>query len=213
MKQIKNTLLIALIAISINSYGQTVDKKNNISIGGGKESYNGDLGNAWFKSDEEWYGFVCFQYSHYLNRSFDMSASITFGDYGHCREKDESKFRSDGTVVLNMLSRLTSGVVSGKYKFANGYLLKEDAKIAPYIYIGAGINNVSNYWWENKNRVNKGNYTSLNGGFGLRYNCCEKFNFTYNLGFGYFTSDKIDYRSEGTNDMFMQHSIMFGINF
>ena len=37
----KCILLIGLIAISICSNGQTNDRKNNISVGGGKESYNG----------------------------------------------------------------------------------------------------------------------------------------------------------------------------
>ncbi|MCX6351926.1 MAG: hypothetical protein NTX03_08685 [Bacteroidetes bacterium] len=60
--------------------------------------------------------------------------------------------------------------------------------------------------------MNIGSYTSLNGGVGVRYNFLEKYNFTYNLGFGYFTTDKIDFRSEGINDMYMQSTFSLGIN-
>jgi hypothetical protein len=110
-----------------------------------------------------------------------------------------------------MLSRLTTLVVSVKYKFTNGYLLKENARLAPYVYAGAGINNVSNYWWKNKDRVNPGNYISLNTGIGLRYSFNKKFNLSYNLGLGYFTSDDLDFRT--SNDMYLQNTLLLGMNF
>lgn len=211
MKKLVKTILVGLIVISANSFGQTADNKNNISIGGGKQSYNGDLGNSWFKMDEEWYGFVSLHYNRYLTKSFDFSASFTHGDYGKCRDHEDDIYRPDGTLVLNMLSRLTTGIISMKYKFANGYLLKENAKLSPYIYLGGGINNISNRWWDDKTRVNPGNFTSVNGGIGLRYNFYKNFSFTYNLGIGVFTSDNLDFRS--SNDKYLQHNFMLGINF
>lgn len=207
----KNIILIGLIAISICGYGQTKDRKNNISVGGGKESYNGDLGNSWFNLKEEWYGFFYLGYNRYLNKSFDIALSITYGDYGHCREEDDVPIRPDGSQVLNMYSRLTTGNLAFRYKFANGYLLKENAKLSPSIYIGSSINNLTDIWTHY--RVNSGNYISINGGFGLRYNFTEKINFNYNLGIGYFTTDKIDNRSQGINDMYMQNSFALGFNF
>ncbi|MCX6350450.1 MAG: hypothetical protein NTX03_01150, partial [Bacteroidetes bacterium] len=93
----KNILLIAMIAFSVCGYSQTKDRRNNFSVGGGFENYNGDLGNAWFKPDEEWYGFVGLNYGRYLTKSFDVNTSLTYGDYGHCREADENQFRPDGS--------------------------------------------------------------------------------------------------------------------
>ena len=213
MKQLKFLFLFLLLTVSFSSYSQTADMKSNLSFGGGSEGYKGDLGSVWFKMDEEWYGFVGIFYNHYLNRSFDLITSLTFGDYGHCREKDERIYREDGSEVLNMLGRLTSLVVSGKYKLANGYLLKEKARVNPYIYLGAGINNISEGWWKNHTRATTGYFGSLNYGIGAQYNFCERYNFSYNLGFGYFTSDKVDKRSEGGNDMVMQHAVMLGYSF
>ena len=171
------------------------------------------MGNSWFNPGEEWYGFVSVSYGRYINKSFDLNLNASTGDFGHCRDSDDPAVRSDGSRVLNMLSRLTTGIVTVKYKFANGYLLKENAKIAPYVFLGAGMNNVTDFWWTNKSRVNKGNYGSINAGLGVRYNFTEKYNLTYNLGFGYFTSDNIDYRVQGINDMYMQHTFSLGINF
>jgi hypothetical protein len=212
-RQMKNKLLVGLIVLSISGFGQTSEKKNNISVGLGTNAYNGDLGNPWFNPKDEWYGVGSLNYGRYLNRSFDISLALTSGDYGHCRDEDDERFRPDGSEVLNMLSRLTTGVIAVKYKFTNGYILNENAKIGPYIYLGGGINNISEYWWANKTRANTGNYGSYNGGLGVRYNVCSHLNVTYNLGFGYFTTDNIDKRAEGTKDMYMQNTILFGVNF
>ncbi|HXD92547.1 MAG TPA: DUF6089 family protein [Bacteroidia bacterium] len=209
----KNKFLIILMAVSLCSLAQTIDKKNNISIGGGKGSYVGDLGSGAFAPKDEWYGFLGINYSRYLCKSFDASFAITSGDYGHCRDSDEPSTRPDGSTVLNMLCRLTTGVLSIKYKFANGYILKETAKLAPYIYAGAAINNVSENYWPDHTRAVPGNYGSLNGGLGVRYNFYKNFNFTYNAGIGYLLTDKIDMRSVGTNDLYLQSTFAIGINF
>ena len=198
-------LLIGLIAISICSNGQTKDKKNNISIGGGKESYNGQLGNSWFNFSEEWYGFVNLSYSRYLNKSFDALAFGTVGDIGRCRDDDASH------NVLNLYVRMSSAVFALKYKFANGYLLKEDARISPFIFLGAGINNLTDIW--NHIDCNAGNDMTINGGVGATYNFTKRFNFGYRMGFGYFTKPgAMDY-SASMRAMYMQNTFCLGFNF
>lgn len=219
----KNTLLIGLIALSICAFGQTSEKKNNISFGVGTQAYNGDLGNPWFSPKDEWYGIGTLTYSRYLNKSFDLSLNLTSGDYGKCREEDDPEFRPDGSRVLNMLSRLTTGIVTMKYKFANGYILKENAKISPYVYLGGGVDILTIghvgqpvaifYDGQGNYRANLGTYASINGGLGVRYNFGKNLNLTYNLGFGYFTTDNIDQRAQGADDMYMQNTLLFGVNF
>ncbi len=114
----KYKILIVLFAVSVCSYGQTKDNKNNLSFGGGSESYNGDLGNTWFNIKEEWYGFYSLNYARYLTPSFDINITTTIGDYGKCVDDDEYPYWSDGTPILNMYARLTTGIISIKYKFA-----------------------------------------------------------------------------------------------
>ncbi len=202
----KNYLIILCVTLTtLGTFAQTKDRKNNISVGGGRESYNGDLGNYWFKYKEEWYGFVKLSYSRYLNKSFDGMIFASVGDLGHCRESD------DPVTVLNYYSRMKSAIVALKYKFANGYILKEDSKILPYIFLGGGVNNLTDIW--NHKDVNPGNYTSINGGLGVTYNFTERFNLSYNLGFGYFTSDALDYIVKGSNDKYMQNTFLMGFNF
>jgi len=207
----KKILLLILISTSISSFSQTSTHKNHFAIGGGQFSYNGDLGNSWFNIEEELYGFVGIYFSHYISRSFDLSFSMTYGDYGHCVEDDDSPFWADGSEVLNMRSRMTSGILTLKYKLANGYLMNEESKFSPFLFAGIGINNLRDVWTHK--RVNAGNYGSINGGAGLRYNFNEVFNLNYSFGIGYFTSDNIDYKVEGGNDMYMQNTFSLGMNF
>ena len=202
----KNKLLIILMVLSFWSVAQTADKKNNISIGGGKESYNGHLGNSWFNLSEEWYGFGNISYSRYLNKSFDAMVNASIGDIGRCRDDDAS------LSVLNLYARMTTVVIAGKYKFANGYILKENAKVAPYIFLGVGYNYVVDIW--NHKDCNAGNNLTLSGGLGVTYNICHRYNIGYRMGIGYFTkSGAVDYITTGMHPMFMQHTFCVGINF
>lgn len=207
----KKILLLILLSASFNSFSQTSNHKNNFAIGGGQFSYNGDLGNAWFDIEEELYGFVGLYFNRYISKSFDIGFALTYGDYGHCVEDDDGPFWADGSEVLNMRSRMTSGILSFKYKFANGYLLNEESRFSPFLFAGIGINNLKDVWTHK--RVHAGNYGSINGGLGLRYNFNQAFNLNYSFGIGYFTSDDIDYKVVGKNDMYMQNTFSFGINF
>jgi len=202
----KNKLLIALMVLSVYGTAQTADKRNNISIGGGKESYNGHLGNSWFNLSEEWYGFGNISYSRYLNKSFDAMLNASTGDIGRCRDDDAS------LSVLNLYARMTTVVIAAKYKLTNGYIFKEDAKLSPYIFLGAGYNNLVDIW--NHKDCNAGNYVTLNGGLGVTYNITQRYNIGYRMGFGYYTkAGSVDYITTGMHAMFMQHTFCVGINF
>ncbi len=203
----KQIFLLAFLLFSAMAGAQTKDEKNNISFGGGKQCYNGDLGNSWFDPGEEWYGFAMVSYSRYLNRSFDALVFCTVGDIGRCRDADADP------AILNLYARMSSGMLSVKYKFANGYLLKDESRIAPYVFLGAGINNLTDIWTHD--RVNQGNYLTINGGVGCGYNFAKRYTVAYNIGFGYFTSDRLDYvvKPKGLNDMYMQHTFSIGYNF
>src|SRR5438105_2322624 len=119
------TLAIATFAVAVHAQTQT--NKINLSAGGGFENYDGDLGSTFFKTHEEVYGFVTLRVGYYLNSSFDVLAYGTKGDFGHCREWGASP------EILNMRSRMTSFNIALKYKFSNGYLLKENARISPFL--------------------------------------------------------------------------------
>jgi OmpA-OmpF porin, OOP family len=209
LKIMKNAItILTFLLITLNSHAQTRTLRTNLSFGGGFENFNGDMGNTYFEPGEEVYGFFHFALNRYINPSFDVSLSATKGDLGRCLEpEDVIKYNSH----FMMRARMTSAFLTLKYKLNNGYFLKENAKLAPYFSLGIGMNELKDIWAENT-RVNKGNYSSINAGFGVKYNFTERYSLGYHLGFGRFNSDEIDFRKQGGNDQYMQNTFVFGVN-
>ncbi len=202
-------LLLVCCLLSTALSAQSRSAKNNLRAGAGIQQYNGDLGNSFFDFEEEWYGVARLDYSRYLTPALDAQVFATMGDIGRC---------FDGLVLpgehITMLrSRFTTLGIGLKYKLANGRILREDARLAPYIYAGAALSNQRDLWVDQGPRVNEGIYTSLNGGLGLSYRLCAHFQITYNLGLGYFTTDKLDFISKGANDLYLQNTLSVGMDF
>lgn len=234
----KNSVVISVFLLcTISAIGQTKKDKFGISAGGSIQHYNGNLGNSFFKFNTTCFGGVTTTFGVYLNKSFDFNLGGSIGHFGYCQtEADASRVvsleqRCPGCTNRLGMGELRSLMVSGnialKYKFANEYLLKENSKFAPYIYVGIGINQL--YDNMKRNCVNIGTHFTLNGGTGIKYNINETFNIGYNLGFGCFISKKVYYTNaiatdsddkdadvlklEKRKDLYMQNSLSIGINF
>jgi len=173
----------------------------------------------------------------YLNKSFDLVVGGSIGDFGYCQTTaDETRIvslsqRCPGCVdrlgMGELRSRMVSGNLAGKYKFANGFFLKEDSKLAPYVYAGVGISKLT----DNMKRqcVNVGNHFTINGGLGLTYNITNRFNIGYNMGFACYATKKVyaangsaegdeekdadDIKMERRRDFSLQNTLSLGFNF
>lgn len=233
----KNLSIIALILLTTLAISQNKKHKYEISIGSHMQNYNGNLGNSFFKFNTTCFAGVNTTFGMYLNKSFDFNIGGSIGHFGYCQtEADANRVVSlnqrcpDCTDRLGMgelRSLMISGNVAIKYKFANNIIFKENSKLAPYIYLGIGVNRLS----DNMKRqcVNVGTHLTLNSGAGIKYNINERFNIGYNLAIGYFISKKVyytnalasdsknmdadDLKIERRKDMYMQNAITFGINF
>jgi len=104
----------------------------SIGLSGGKSAYNGDLGNAFFNFDQPYQGIGGLKIGRYINPSLDLSLDGTYGRYGYWE---------NGTDQF--LSNMLQGNLTLDYKFNNGYILNEDAIIAPYIFAGLGFANIT----------------------------------------------------------------------
>ncbi|MGW8121923.1 OmpA family protein [Roseivirga echinicomitans] len=93
----------------------------------------------------------------YLNPSFDVELGASYG--GMIHEKIMDGYAADLDLRF-------------AYKFANGYLLKEDSRVAPYIYTGFGITSFSSIEpiYE---EFGKGTYKMMPFGAGLRVKVSE----------------------------------------
>lgn len=112
-------------ALLLDANAQDSSRKWALGFYAGRNEYNGDLGNGFFKL-EPLYPMGGFYLGRYMNPSFDLSFQLDYGSYGY---DNHTNF---------FLSRKLDGDLLLKYKFTNGYILKEDAWFTPFITAGIG---------------------------------------------------------------------------
>lgn len=242
-QSMKHSILLTSLALcTLSLSAQNKNHKTGIEGGTYLQQYNGNLGNSFFKFKETAFGGFFVNAGLYLNKSFDAVIGGSIGHFGYCQTDEDKKrivaaeFRCPGCTDQLGMGELRSMMVSGnaalKYKFANGMLLREDSKFAPYVYAGVGVNYLSDVM--KRNCVNVGTHLSINGGAGLTYNINERIHVGYNLGLGCFVTKKVYYTNamehpeteshdddmhaeevklEKRKDLSMQHAISFGFNF
>jgi len=221
MKKFTFLVLILVFANSLSAQNST--KRFGIYFGGGSQKYNGDLGNGFNFKQATWRGGFTASVMYSLNKSFDIGPVAYIGDLGFCQADAtaqaevpmEERCGGGGCIgrvgLGNLSSRMVSGGFMFKYKLNNNYLLKEDFKLKPSLFIGATYNRIRDKM--EMNCVNEGNYWSINGGAGLRYDLCKRFNVGYQATLGFFTSDRIDYMIHNSKDMYFQSNILVGFSF
>lgn len=199
-------LTIAFLLVCIFANAQTKSSKFALSAGFGFQQYHGDIGNGFYNFTSTEYGVTSLSLDYYLSKSFDVKLYGNLGDLGFCSPYEEGE---NGVVEDVLNSRMTMGAIALKYKFANGYLLPETKRLAPYIYAGVGINKISDIM--EMGCIVAGTYYSKNIGLDFKYKVFKAFNIGYNLNIGQFTSDALDFVNRGNNDLYMQNSLMISI--
>jgi opacity protein-like surface antigen len=210
----------ALLCVTSIAFAQSKAHRLGLAVGGGTQTYVGDLRQKVEMKDEfvRWAGVV--NVGYYLNKSFDIGLFGSLGDYGYCQPSEIANTPVsyellcagciDRVGLGNLSARIMNGGIQLRYKIANGYLLKEDSRLRPYVYAGAAINDASDVM--KMNCVKTGNYTSLNAGAGVQYYITERMNIGYQFALGYYTRDDMDFMSHGANDMTRQHNVLLGID-
>jgi hypothetical protein len=217
----KRTLFaLALLLIAGSATAQSKNHKLGLSLGGGLQSYIGERGNSLTNDDLIFRGVGVMQVGYYLNRSFDAMLFGSLGDYGYCPDDEAvaAHIKDGGQcpgcppgTIVNLSGRIMVGGLGLRYKLANGYILKENSRIQPYIYAGAAVNHVSDPM--KMNCIRTGDYMSYNAGAGLKYRITDRLNVGYNIGVGYLNRDDLDYMThDAGNDMFVQNTVMVGID-
>jgi OmpA-OmpF porin, OOP family len=237
-KAMKSLLTISLLLLSMMSaIGQTKTNRYGLTLGGSIQHYNGNLGNSFFQFKTACFAGTTASFGMYVNKSFDVNLGGTIGHFGYCQtDADASRivaieYRCPGCTDRLGMGQLRSLMVAGnlsvKYKFANGYFLKEDTKLAPYAYAGLGLTRLT----DNMGRecVNVGNFFTINGGAGIRYNITDRINIGYNVGITCFVNKKVyysnamvddsgvededDIKMERRKDLCLQNTMSIGFNF
>ncbi|HHG83776.1 MAG TPA: OmpA family protein [Bacteroidetes bacterium] len=153
MKLFRPALLTAFFALLFNvntMYAQTDMSKWSIGFFPGILQYHGSDGNEFFKLKQSTPA-VDLGVGRRLSSSFDVEGHFMGGNLDWPAQDTSSTDFS--TKVFDLGAQLV-------YKFANGYILKEDATIAPFLY--AGINGM-------KSDPGYGADIPLGGGINFRF--------------------------------------------
>lgn len=114
-------LFISSVAIAQNKA-----KRFALGINAGITEYAGDVDYGFFKfKDPKPTGGITLDY--YMNRSFNGQLTLSSGTFSG--ETDGVPINSFETFFINFGLNI-------KYKFNNGYILKESSKIRPYVWTG-----------------------------------------------------------------------------
>ena len=191
-------LTTILLAVFSNSFlfAQTMKRDIAVGIQFGTIEYRGDLGSEFFKLDGV-HPSIGINLSKYVTPSFDLMGKIRHG-------------MIDRNVFSNSLLDLN---LTLKYKFNNGYLLKEESLFAPYLFIGIG-DAISIY-----NNVTTGIKEqplaefNLPMGVGFQFNLTDRVSIMLETHYNYVINDEIDGVVAGKwDDSFLYNSVGFSYN-
>lgn len=189
-------ILLALFAVFFlqQIHAQTEDKKWNIGVFGGATQYNGDLGQGFYNFEQAFYGHGGLSVSRFLSPHFDVSIQGTIGEIGYVEEAG-NRFRAD----------LITGALHFRLK-----LLKEEARIRPYFFAGAGIMVFGDEYTLPKKKTQHA-LPSAGAGFNIRLS--DVVNLTIQETFMYSDDDlAVDGEKGNNNDSYLHHSVGLSFN-
>jgi outer membrane protein OmpA-like peptidoglycan-associated protein len=199
----KSLLLIGLLSMVLFVGAQTADNKVAVGLYLGKNEYKGDIGNGIFNFSKAAYLFGGISFATYISPSFDLSLQGNYGDYGYFH---------DSGLYGNIFGTKYDGTLSLHYKFNNGYFLKEDCKLSPFLEVGFGL---AGYGTESQNGVTQTNRIDKNGtdfitpvAAGLKYQISKGLAVQYKFVYNFTNKDNHDKVIANKNyDVFAEHSL------
>ncbi len=197
----KNTFLIIAILLGglfSSLFAQNSTQDIAIGLQVGTIEYKGDLGNEFFKFSDGVHPSIGLNLSKYVTPSFDLMGKIRHGVL------DRNSF-SNALYDFN---------IAAKYKFNNGYLLKENSLFAPYVFLGIG--DAITIFTDIETGEKEAPLAEFNlpMGIGIKFNISEKWSACIETHYNYFVSDVIDGKIEGKwDDQFLYNSVGFSYNF
>ena len=201
---IKNILQLFLIGYAGILVAQTSERPWGADLNLNFREYDGDFGSQFFKFEDN-NAQVGLGISRYMNSWLDLRA---FGNYG------KSDYQGTNAVPASISNRLQLTAfnlgLQGQFKLNNGWILKEDALIGPYLGLGVA-------YWNSKNEsmVNPSTESSISipMSAGIKFNIHPRVNLFAQTAYNAVFSDKIDGYEQAGNDNLMQYSVGVSFNF
>lgn len=208
--------LFSSIILFVNA--QTLEKDFSVGLNLLENEYNGDYGNGIFDFSKGLYPGIGISVTKNLTGSFDIGLQGSYGKYGYYVTSTDrfTGLKSDASFFIH-------------YNFNNGYILKKESKLLPFISVGFGlatygINPISDNSGKDPTLyptiITKGIDLITPFGVGLKYkitnstliqyqylyNITNRDNHDENQGPNYFDKSKGKFGKPG-NDAFGQHTV------
>lgn len=132
-------VLVALLATTA-VFSQNEVKKWGVGGGISAIDFSGPITKSYFDFDE-YKGSGRIFVGRYLNPSFNAKLDFTFGKVWF----PAFDIYPEVTPDLYQLRHIYDAGLTFEYKFNNGYIFKESAVLAPYIFTGFGMNSIVDY--------------------------------------------------------------------
>jgi len=202
----------AILAVGLTVFAQSDSSRYAYNIHFGNMDYSGDYSTKFDKFN---HGFnLGVGAATYLGPSFDLTGDLNYGrvkDINNTPVKNKDLWDS-----LQFKSRMGNLNIHLKYKFTNGYILKESSTLSPYLVAGIGLvyskSTGIGYIGDFRDKPEKVFTANFNYGGGLKYQM--------NLHVGFFIqsihmnllNDRIDgwdpdIPANKKNDVFLMNSI------
>lgn len=198
MKKIILAVAVAVGSLLTNANAQNSTQDIAIGLQFGTIEYKGDLGNEFFSFSESVHPSIGLNLSKYVTPSFDLMGKVRHG-------------MIDGPGFRNTLLDLN---IMAKYKFNNGYILKEESMIAPYLFLGIG--DALSIYTDVETGEKDAPLAEFNlpMGIGVKFNINEKWSASLETHYNYFVNDRADGVVLGKwDDQFLYNAIGFSYNF
>lgn len=138
----------------------------------------------------------------YLNSSFDLGVYFSNGRMA----------QNSGVYHLNNLLYVADLRI--KWKLNNGYILKSDAFVGPFISAGMGVDYADvNAFGETEGEIKRTiSQMDIYAGAGIRFRVSEKFSLEIQSGIHLPSDNRWDANLNGVKDQFLEHSIGLIVN-
>ena len=126
--------LVSVLALT-SMFAQNAEKKTSIGVGFSLIDFSGPVTDQYFMFDRHT-GALNLSVSRYLSKTFDVRANLTYGTIWHPTVTGYPNIIKGNYTQASLWDLGFNGIL----KFNNGSILKENARFAPYLYTGLGIN-------------------------------------------------------------------------
>jgi outer membrane protein OmpA-like peptidoglycan-associated protein len=212
-------MALSMLGIS-EAVAQNYLHKFGFEISGGLREYGGDRGTRYFLAERPDYQAVGGSFGYYINPSFDATIYGSMGMLGH---RDDSYPRK-----LGFTAQVTDLMLGLRFKFANGSLMKQDARFKPYLQAGwGGMQSISKIIHEQQgyaeNFTNNRTWIAAHLGVGggvrialtdfLDLSLQSLYNYTYDDNYDGLPFSLSKVRLNALHDAYLYHTVGFVFNF